>query len=410
MATIRHHCRTYLTAVEHYPGRARVAYASKAFLCTALAQIILQEGLDLDVVSGGELYVARQAAFPANRIHYHGNGKTQAELAQALDVGIGRIVIDSHQEIQSISQLAAAKGTRVRAWIRVSPDIDAHTHHYRKTGILDTKFGFPIGTGAAMQAIQEAIRNPRIELVGLHAHIGSQIAEIEPFVQTVEALVALGAEAQQLGFRLQELSPGGGLAIPYKTDSKAPSIDSYVQEICTALVQSCKKNRIPLPTLVLEPGRSIVGTAGVALYRVLARKEIPEVRTYISVDGGIADNPRPALYQAAYTALLANKANRAPAETATIAGRFCESGDVLVRDVMLGRAETGDIIAVPGSGAYQLSMSSNYNLVPRPAVVLIDNGRAHLVVRRENYRDLVQRDVPLNLRDLQTENGGGKTR
>ncbi len=411
LATIRQCCRAYTGAIEqYYPGNARIAYASKAYLCTALAQIIRREGLDLDVVSGGELYVARQAGFPPHRIHYHGNGKTESELAQALDAGIGTVVIDSLQEIDAISRLAAARGTSVRAWIRVSPDIDVHTHRYRKTGILDSKFGFPISTGMAMQAIRETTRNPLIDLVGLHAHIGSQIAETKPFVCTVEALVALGAEAQSLGFRLKELSPGGGLAIPYKTGSRIPPIDDHVRQICEALVQSCEKAKIPLPTLVLEPGRSIIGTAGVALYRVLARKEIPGVRTYVSVDGGIADNPRPALYQAAYTALVANKADHPPVERVTIAGRFCESGDVLVRDVDLAYAEPGDIIAVPGSGAYQLSMSSNYNLVPRPAVVLVGNGNARLIVRRETYQDLVRRDLALSLEETQTANGKGQTR
>lgn len=400
LATIRQRCRIYKKAVEqHYPGSARIAYASKAYLCTALAQIIQQEGLDLDVVSGGELHVAQQAGFPPHRIHYHGNGKTRSELAQALDAGIGTIVIDNQHEIESVSQLAAARGARIRAWLRVSPNVDAHTHRYCKTGILDSKFGFPISTGMAMQAIKATIRIPQIQLVGLHAHIGSQISETEPFVRTVEALVALGAEAQQLGLQLKELSPGGGLAIPYHPDSETPSIDDHVRDICTALVQSCEKAEISPPTLVLEPGRSLIGTAGVALYRVLARKEIPGVRTYVSVDGGIADNPRPALYQASYTALLANKADRLPAELVTIAGRFCESGDVLVRDVNLARAEPGDIVAVPGSGAYQLSMSSNYNLVPRPAVVLVDNGKSHLIVRRETYRDLTRRDALLNLEE-----------
>ena len=411
LATIQHRCRAYVQAVkQYYPGNARIAYASKAYLCTALAQVIRQEGLDLDVVSGGELYVAQQAEFPRHRVHCHGNGKTESELAQAIDAGIGTIVIDSLQEMDAISRLAAARRTSVRAWIRISPDIDVHTHPYRKTGILDSKFGFPIRTGMAMQALREAIHDPRIELVGLHAHIGSQIVETEPFVRTVEALVELGAQAQQLGFRLEELSPGGGLAIPYKTDSRTPRIDDHVRRICTALVQSCEKAKLPLPTLVLEPGRSIVGTAGVALYRVLARKEIPGVRTYVSVDGGIGDNPRPALYQAAYTALLANKADRPPTEMVTIAGRFCESGDVLVREVNLDRAEPGDIIAVPASGAYQLSMSSNYNLVPHPAVVLVDNGKARLIVRRETYEDLVRRDMPLNLEETRTTNDDGQTR
>lgn len=397
LATIRQRCRAYTKAVEqHYPGSARIAYASKAYLCTALAQIIQQEGLDLDVVSGGELYVAQQAGFPPHRIHYHGNGKTQAEVTLALDAGINTIVIDSQHEIDAVCQLAAIKRTTVRAWLRVSPDIDVHTHRYRKTGILDSKFGFPISTGMAMQAIRETIRNPWIELVGLHTHIGSQIADTEPFVRSVEALVTLGTQAQQYGFRFEQLSPGGGLAIPYEPNSTIPLIDDHVREICAALVQSCAGAGLSLPTLVLEPGRSIVGTAGVALYRVLARKEIPGVRTYVSVDGGMADNPRPALYQAAYTALLANKAAHSPTEIVTIAGRFCESGDILARDVNLGHAKPGDIVAVPSSGAYQLSMSSNYNLVPRPAVVLVDNGKAHLMVRRETYGDLVRRDLPLN--------------
>ena len=395
--TLRMRCRLYRQALaRHYPASARVAYAAKAGLNLALAQLLHQEGLELDVVSGGELYVALQAGYPPSAIHFHGNNKSPAELTQALEAGVGRVVVDNDDELALLSQLAAQRGARLLIWLRLSPGIDAHTHDYRKTGLLDSKFGFPIQTGAAHAALARALADPFLEPVGLHAHIGSQIFELQPFVQTVETLLAFAAEMRaRYGFVLRELSPGGGWGVPYcPADPPAPP-ERFVEAVGAAVVDGCRRHGLDLPTLTIEPGRSIVAPAGVALYRVGARKEIPGVRTYIAVDGGMADNIRPALYGARYTALAADKADQPPAETVTVAGKFCESGDLLIRDVALPRLSPGDLLAVPMAGAYCLPMASNYNMALRPAVVLVNAGRAALIQRRETWGDLVRRDVPL---------------
>ena len=413
-ATLRARCREYRQALaQHYSGPAQVAYASKAYLNLALAQLFAQEGLSLDVVSGGELYVARQAGFPAERIHFHGNNKTPAELAMALDEGVGRIVVDNFHELDALERLAAERRVRAHIWLRLSPGIDVHTHDYRKTGLLDSKFGFPLETDAAERALARAVASPHLELVGLHAHIGSQIFDLEPFTTAVALLVDFAAAMRaRHGFELHELSPGGGWGMPHhEADPPAPA-DRYVQAVGQAVVEECRRHSLALPTLVIEPGRSIIAPTAVALYRVGARKEIPGVRTYVSVDGGMADNIRPALYGARYTAVVANKANLPPSppkpalskveglggrgeETVTVAGRFCESGDVLIRDIALPRLATGDLLAVPMVGAYCLPLASNYNLVPRPAVVMVKGGQAALIQRRETFQDLMARDLPL---------------
>ncbi|NOR82209.1 MAG: diaminopimelate decarboxylase [Ardenticatenales bacterium] len=392
-ATLRGRCRAYRQAMaQHYPGRSQVAYASKAYLNLALAQLFAQEGLSLDVVSGGELYVAQQAGFPAERIHFHGNNKSPAELTAALEGGVGRIVVDNFHELALLEGLLAQQGDRFPIWLRLSPGIDVDTHDYRKTGSLDSKFGFPLDTGAAKRALAQARNSPHLELVGLHAHIGSQILDAEPLALAATRLLEFAA-AQD--FEPRELIPGGGWGVPHNESDPAAPLDSYVQTVCQAVIDGCGRHGLARPTLVVEPGRSIVAPAGVALYRVGARKDIPGVRTYISVDGGISDNVRPALYGARYTALVADKANRPAEETVTIAGKLCESGDVLIRDIALPRLAAGDLLAIPAAGAYCLPMASNYNLAPRPAVVLVGGGRAKLIQRRESHQDLVARDVPL---------------
>ncbi len=406
--TLRDRCRAYRRALtEHYPGQSQVAYASKAYLNLALAQLFAQEGLNLDVVSAGELYVARQADFPPERIHFHGNNKLPDELAAALDEAVGRIVVDNFHELNLLERLAAERGVRVPVWLRLSPGVDAHTHSYRKTGLLDSKFGFPLetgdpderGAGSAQRALAHAVASPHLELVGLHAHIGSQIFDVEPFVLAVTRLVEFAATMKaDHNFELRELSPGGGWGVAHHETAPPASVDRYVRAVCQAVIEGCRRHGLALPTLVVEPGRSIVGPAAVALYRVGARKEISGVRTYVSVDGGMADNIRPALYgarYARYTALVVGKADQPGEETVTIAGKFCESGDILIRDVTLPRLAAGDLLAVPGVGAYCLSMASNYNLVPRPAVVLVREGQANLIQRRETLHDLMARDLPL---------------
>jgi diaminopimelate decarboxylase len=400
-SALRGRCRAHRKALaEHYPGESQVAYASKAYLNLALAQLFAQEGLNLDIVSGGELYVARQAGFPPERIHFHGNNKTPAELAAALDENIGRIVVDNFYELDLLEQLATKRGIRVPIWLRLSPGIDAHTHTYRKTGLLDSKFGFPMEMGAphdgsasnAERALARATASSHLELVGLHAHIGSQILDAELFALAGTRLLKFAAAHN---FQVRELSPGGGWGVPYHEADPTSSVDQYARVVCQAVVDGCQRYGLGLPTLIIEPGRSIVAPAGVALYRIGARKEIPGVRTYVSVDGGMADNIRPALYGSRYTALAAEKAHQTAEETVTISGKFCESGDVLIRDVALPRLAAGDLLAVPMVGAYCLPLASNYNLAPRPAVVLVREGQANLIQRRETFDDLTVRDLPL---------------
>jgi diaminopimelate decarboxylase len=392
--TLRGRCQAYVRALaEHYPVEARVCYAAKAFLCTGIARLVAEEGLGLDVVSGGELYIAGQAGIPGSRIHFHGNSKSRDELLQALDAAVHSIVVDNMCELRVLSQLADQRNTTVPIWLRISPNVDADTHVYRKTGLLDSKFGFPLAGGAAANAIRFALSCARLLPIGLHAHVGSQIADYAPFLDTVDALLGLAADLRRSGFALQELSPGGGLAVQYVPSDPAVSIDALVQQISARVSRSCARDGLPLPRLVLEPGRSIVGPACVALYTIGARKEIPGVRTYVSVDGGMSDNPRPALYGARYTALLANKADLAADALVTVAGKLCESGDLLVRDVSLPDPQSGDILAVPVSGAYQLAMSSNYNQALRPAAVLVHAGKARPLLRRETFEDLTSRDV-----------------
>jgi diaminopimelate decarboxylase len=375
-----------------------VAYAGKAHLCLALIRLLAEEQLGLDVVSGGELYLARQAGFPLATVHFHGNNKSAAELEMALDWGVGRIVVDNAYELGLLERLVEEGGQRVTIWLRLSPDIDLHTHTYNKTGLADSKFGFPLASGDAEQALQSALASPHLELVGLHTHLGSQAFETEPFVIATEAFLAFAADmGRKYGFRLQELSPGGGWGVPYHEDDPPAPLEDYVRAVARAVVEGCTQHQLPLPCLVLEPGRSIVGPAGVALYTVGARKPVPGVRTYVSVDGGLADNIRPALYGVRYTALAATKARQPAGEVVTIVGKFCESGDWLIRDIPLPKLEPGELLAVPVAGAYHLPMASNYNLALRPAVVWVKDGHAQLVQRRETYEDLVARDIPTEL-------------
>jgi diaminopimelate decarboxylase len=397
--TLRQRCYEYRAALKtHYPAPAQVSYAAKAGLNLALARLIEEEGLGLDVVSGGELFVALRAGFPAELIHFHGNNKSQAELIQALQANVGRIVVDNFYELELLEALAAAdlrsRAGPVKIWLRLSPGVEVQTHEYRQTGQLDSKFGFSIATGDAERALNSAAASPFLELIGLHAHVGSQITEPGPFALAIERLIGfVAAKGQDHSFSLREVSPGGGWGVAGPERENLPAIDTYVAQLCQSLLSACNQYGLELPRLVLEPGRSIVGPAGVALYSVGARKEIAGVRTYVSVDGGLADNIRPALYGARYAAVVVGKTPTAKAETVTIAGKYCETGDVLIHDVTLPRLEPGDLLAIPMAGAYCLPLSSNYNMALRPAVVIVRDGRARLIQRRETYQDLVARDI-----------------
>jgi len=392
-ATLRNRCRSYRAEFEQRCSGAQVLYASKAYINPALARIFDEEGLGLDVVSGGELAVAASAQFPLEKVYFHGNNKTPEELAYSVDQGIGRIVVDSFHELEVLDRIAGEAGKAQDILIRVSPGIDPHTHRYTTTGIIDSKFGFSIQTGHAADAIRQALAAPNLNLKGLHFHLGSPIFELEPYAAATDLVLRFAAGFREGGLDLQEFSPGGGFAIAYTRDQQPPTIGEYAETIVSTLKATCDELGLAIPTLLIEPGRSIVGPAGVALYRIGAIKDIPGVRTYVSVDGGMGDNIRPALYQASYEVLSAGKANVTGEEMVTIAGKYCESGDVLASDIMLPNPESGDIIAIPASGAYCPSMASNYNLNPRPPMVLVNNGGSRIIRRRESYADMMLCDV-----------------
>jgi diaminopimelate decarboxylase len=391
-ATLRQTARVYQKALQGYPGSTAVAYASKAYLCVALAQLWSRLGLDLDVVGPGELEVALRAGVPSERIHLHGNNNPPTLLQKAIEAGVGRIVVDGWRDFDLLEELETRQPVSV--WLRVAPGVDAHTHDYRKTGLVESKFGFPISTGDAARAVERALALPGLDLVGLHAHIGSQIFDTGPFERCVEILIRFAARMRdRLGWSLQELCPGGGWGVAYSDRDVGPSTSEYVEAVSSAVVEWCGTVGLDLPHLVLEPGRSLVARAGVAVYAVGGRKEVPDRQPYVMLDGGLADNPRPALYGARYTALNVNRV-KGPQEVVTLCGPFCESGDVLARDVRLAPTSPGDLIAVPVSGAYHLSMASAYNGFPRPAVLMVEDGRAHLIQRRETGQDLLSRDLP----------------
>lgn len=385
----------YHQALATYPGRTRLAYASKAFLCTALARLMAGAEVGLDVASAGEIFIAQAGGVEPANMHLHGNNKSIADLAAALQAGVGRIVVDNAAELEWLAALAAGRKQQVNVWLRVTPGVGVETHHhYTVTGSADSKFGLP--PGEAKKVAEHLIRSERasyLRLAGLHAHLGSNFQQVEPVIRAVEILLDLAAALHDsTGWSLQELCPGGGWGTPYHPADPPLPVTPFVVKLMAGITNGCRNRNMPLPEVILEPGRSLVAQAGVALYTVGNRKKIPGARTYVSIDGGLADNPRPALYQARYTALLANRAAEEDQETVAIAGPFCESGDVLIQAVDLPVAAPGDLLAVPVSGAYQLSMSSNYNAALRPAVVFIEDGEARLVQRREELADLVRRD------------------
>lgn len=396
---IRHAIRAYKKAFsESYP-RFQIAYAGKAFLCAAMCRLVEEEGLWLDVVSGGEYFVAQQSGFPADRIIFHGNNKTDSERLLALQGGVGRWVIDSFEELEHLLEEGKryAHG-RIPVFFRITPGIDPHTHAYITTGKVDSKFGFPLLEGIAERAIALALTSAHLEVRGLHCHIGSQIQTIEPFLKAAEILLDFMALLRaKYGVTLEELDLGGGLGVPYRDEEKTsfPSIFAYVTALCEKVREKCVSLSYPLPILFVEPGRSIVNTAGSTLYRVGFVKEVPGVRKYVAVDGGMTDNPRPILYGARYQAIVGNRVEgkNVPRERVTVVGKCCESGDVLIPEIELPRVQKGDILVVEGTGAYNYSMASNYNLIPRPGVVFVRNDIARLVVRPESFSDLLRRDL-----------------
>jgi len=375
---LRSRCRE---AVAAFGGG--VAYASKAFLCSAMARLAHEEGLQLDVATGGELFLARRAGVPGNRLVLHGNNKSDAELAMAVDEGVGRIVIDSFDELDRLEALHSATGVAPRVLLRVTPGVEVHTHEFIATGQDDSKFGFTVKGGLADSAVRRASASTAVDLVGLHAHIGSQVFDVEPFARAIDVLAAFAAP-----YDLPELSVGGGLGVPYVEGESAPTIGEWADAIHKACARAGVTSEV-----TAEPGRAIVAAAAITLYRVGTIKDLPGLRTYVAVDGGMSDNPRPVLYGSGYETFLPRAGDATRPRVVRVVGKHCESGDVLVRD---GAVPTdlavGDVLATPVTGAYGYSMGSNYNQVLRPAVVFVSEGQARLVVARETYEDLARRD------------------
>ncbi|MCL4425110.1 MAG: diaminopimelate decarboxylase [Firmicutes bacterium] len=393
-ATIRRKARAYQeTLVRAYPN-SLVLYAGKAFLTTAMCRLMDEEGLGLDVVSGGELYTALRADFPPEKIFFHGNNKSEEELNLALESGVGRIVVDNLYELELLNALAARQGKKASILLRLTPGVEAHTHEYIQTGQVDSKFGIGLVGDQAFSAVRLAMSLRNIRLLGFHSHIGSQVFEAAPYQLAAEVLLNFVARVKrELGLAVKELDLGGGLGIRYLSQDDPPLVAVFLKDVVETVVRKVRELGLEAPRLILEPGRSIIGDAGLTLYRIGSIKEIPGVRTYVAVDGGMADNPRVALYGAKYEAIVANRADAPLEHVVSIAGRFCESGDMLLWDAPLPRVTPGDLLAVFSTGAYHYSMASNYNRFGRPAVVLVHSGQADLIVRRETYADLVAHDI-----------------
>lgn len=393
---VRKNCRDYCDNFAVNGGKNKVAYAGKAFLPTAMCQIINQEGLCLDVVSGGELYTAHKADFPMEKVLFHGNNKTIDEIKMGISFNVGRFVVDNFYEMEKIDEIARENNKVQKILLRITPGIEAHTHEYIKTGQVDSKFGFTLLNNATINAVKKAISLPNIKLMGLHCHIGSQIFEIKPYEEEVDVMLdVIKIIKEELNYEIEELDLGGGFGIYYTASDKPRETKEFCEAILKRAETKAKELEINLPALIIEPGRSIIGNAGTTLYTVGSIKDIPEIRKYVSVDGGMTDNIRPSLYQAEYECAIANKMDSKTKEKVTIAGKCCESGDILLTNVNVANVESGDILAVSNTGAYGYSMSNNYNKIPRPAVVLVMDGNARVICRKESYEDILRNELPL---------------
>lgn len=392
---IRSNMRAFKSSMDkYYGGKGLVCYASKAFSCKEIYRIAKEEGIGADVVSIGEMYTAKSVGFPMDQVCFHGNNKTRRELEAALDWGVTRIVVDNLTELHTLSALAKEKGIIAEILLRIKPGIDAHTHNFIRTGQIDSKFGLALETGEAMEGVKEALAAESVTLRGLHCHIGSQIFSVDPFVHAAEVMMGfLGQIKAETGVELPELNLGGGFGILYTDEDEPVPFGDYMEPVSRAVKASAEKLGLSQPFVLIEPGRSIVGEAGTTLYTVGSVKEIPDIRTYVSVDGGMGDNPRYILYQAKYDMILANRVNEPETETVTVAGRCCESGDLLGENVPLAPAKPGDLLAVFATGAYNYSMASRYNRVGIPPVVMVKDGVSRVIVRGESLEDLVRNDL-----------------
>lgn len=392
---IRSNMRAFKSSMDkYYGGKGLVCYASKAFSCKEIYRIAKEEGIGADVVSIGEMYTAKSVGFPMDQVCFHGNNKTRRELEAALDWGVTRIVVDNLTELHTLSALAKEKGIIAEILLRIKPGIDAHTHNFIRTGQIDSKFGLALETGEAMEGVKEALAAESVTLRGLHCHIGSQIFSVDPFVHAAEVMMGfLGQIKAETGVELPELNLGGGFGILYTDEDEPVPFGDYMELVSRAVKASAEKLGLSQPFVLIEPGRSIVGEAGTTLYTIGSVKEIPDIRTYVSIDGGMGDNPRYILYQAKYDMILANRVNEPATETVTVAGRCCESGDLLGENVPLAPAKPGDLLAVFATGAYNYSMASRYNRVGIPPVVMVKDGASRVIVRGESLEDLVRNDL-----------------
>jgi len=399
-ATLRQTCRQYRDAFKrYYPGESQVIFASKAWSCLAVCAIVGSEALGIDVVSGCELVTALEAGVDPAKIYFHGNNKSYNELEEAIEARC-TVIVDNWHELKTLVAIAEQRSetsSPVRIMIRLTPGIECHTHEYIRTGHLDSKFGFD--PNQLDEVFQFISKQAVLSCVGLHAHIGSQIFELQPHQDLGGVMVQWFTKAAQYGLPLSELNIGGGLGICYTENDDPPSIDQWVKVVAESVAQACDAQKLPYPKLISEPGRSLVGSACVTAYTVGGLKTVPGIRTYISVDGGMSDNPRPITYQSVYRAVVANRMSAPADQTVTIAGKHCESGDILIKDAKLAETQSGDILVIPATGAYNYSMSSNYNRIPRPAAVLVNQGDANLILQRETYADLIRQDrLPERLR------------
>ena len=392
---VRKNCREFNENIRKFYGeKGRVHYASKALSCMEMCRIVSSEGLGLDAVSIGELYTAVKAGFDTSKIGFHGNNKTNEELEYALEVGVGHIIVDNIDELHRLSEIAGKMGKKPHIMFRIKPGIDAHTHDFVKTGQIDSKFGFALETGEAFEAVKEAINCENVELYGLHCHIGSQIFDIAPFEEAAKVMLELIAKIKdELNYEIKGLNLGGGFGIKYLEEHDPQPFGVFMERVSQVVISECEKLGVNRPFIYIEPGRSIAASAGITLYTVGARKEIPDIRTYVSVDGCMADNPRYILYKSEYEAIVANKAAEERSERVTIAGKCCESGDLIGENMPLQHAESGDIIAVCATGAYNFSMSSNYNRLCRPALVFVNNGESRIAVKRQTLDDIIRNDI-----------------
>ncbi|MEI2359641.1 diaminopimelate decarboxylase [Priestia megaterium] len=394
VALIRQRARGFKETFEKHGVKAQVAYASKAFSTIAMVQVVHEEGLSLDVVSGGELYTALAADFPKERIHFHGNNKSRAELEMAIKEDVGCIVVDNFYEISLLQEITEQYQKKMPILLRLTPGIEAHTHDYILTGQEDSKFGFDLQNGQADEAVRLVQNSKGLELLGIHCHIGSQIFETTGFIMATQKLFAKMKEwKQRIEFVPQVLNLGGGFGIRYTEEDQPIPVSQYVEVIIEEVKKQSKQLEVEIPEIWIEPGRSLVGDAGTTLYSIGSRKHVPNVREYVAIDGGMNDNIRPALYQAKYEAVIANRMNDESDELVSIAGKCCESGDMLMWDVHLPKANPDDLLAMFCTGAYGYSMASHYNRLPKPAVVFVEDGEAQLVVKRETYEDIVKNDV-----------------